>query len=153
MLVLGWNRYLREKEKNDLNSSQGRAKRTIRLPVRSRWKRRNTGNSSILFFSLFTLLECLTGSTLLVSAQKTMEMQYREVGDAFEAMMLQHFYRQLKESSRTLQVGDENPFAPSNAELIFESMRDDIVIGKMAGSRPLGISDMVVKQLKGSNSK
>lgn len=151
--ILGWKGHFNEKERFFLNSSQGRAKRKVRLPVQLRRKRQYAGSSSILFFSKVTFLWCLCLNGPWAKAEAPinpeLEKQYRAIGDSFEAMMLQNFYRQMKNSNRVVGLGDDSPFAPSNGEQIFEAMRDDLVIGKMADQHPLGISDLVVRQLKG----
>jgi len=80
--------------------------------------------------------------------QPSMAEQYRQVGDAYESMMVNHFYGQLK-SSQGMWVDPDSPFAPSNGEKIFQSMHDQLVMENVAKRRPFGVSDLVVQQLEG----
>ena len=123
-----------------LNSSQGQPKR----PDCERRKRHATGNFSIQSFNLIVLLAGLMSAGLAANEEEAQ----RKLGDAYEAMMLQKMYSQMQ-AANSINGNDPNgPFAPSNAEKIFQSMRDEIVIQSLAKRRPLGVSDMVVRQLQ-----
>jgi Rod binding domain-containing protein len=63
--------------------------------------------------------------------------------------MLRNLYTQMQTANGIGESDPDSPFAPSNAERIFRSMRDEIVIQSLAKRRPLGVSDMVVRQLQG----
>lgn|GEM_PF-1212876 len=154
-----------------LNSSQGLPKRTDR----ERRMRHATGNSSIHLFyqnngaserpaegprvlSIINLL-LLTGSlisggglfALDSSFNKAPVKQpenkvYRQIGDAYEGLLLKQMYAVMKPPTDT---SPGNIFAPSNGEKIFEGMRDDMMLDAMSKNHLLGISDMVVRQLEG----
>lgn len=140
-----------------LNSSQGKPKRTNR-ECRMRY---TYGSSSIQLLSKVFLAVVIIFSTAsnansdvgqsaepLVQKQKSMKEQYRQVGDAYEAMMVKHLYGQLT-SSQSMWIDKDSPFAPSNGEKIFKSMYDQLVMDNVAKRRPLGVSDLVVQQLEG----
>jgi Rod binding domain-containing protein len=55
----------------------------------------------------------------------------------------------MRASSELVKMGDDNPFAPSNAEKIFRSMREQEMIESLAKTGPLGVKKMVVDRLKG----
>ncbi len=138
---------------NGLISSQGTPERTSRVArsargLRMRRKRLKTGNSSIqLFFSVALVLCAIGVGTKGVRANDgppTMQ----SVGDSFEAMMLSHLYTQLRQTSRLLNVGDDNPFAPSRAEMIYRSMSEDEMLKSLAKRQPLGFGNLVVRQLQ-----
>lgn len=65
----------------------------------------------------------------------------KEVCNEFEAIMLQGLYKQMK---ATVPKGDLTE--KSSARSMFEDMLDDELM-KEAGSRGMGISDMMYKQL------
>jgi Rod binding domain-containing protein len=75
------------------------------------------------------------------------EETQRRLGDAYETMMLQKLYDQMRSSSGIGEV-EEGPFAISHAEKIYRGMLDENMIQELAKRRPLGISDMVVRQLQ-----
>jgi Rod binding domain-containing protein len=125
-----------------LNSSQGQPKR----PDCERRMRHATGNFSIQTFNRGLLIASLTSAGALAN-----EAAYREVGDAYEALMLRNLYTQMQTANGIGEADPDSPFAPSNAERIFRSMRDEIVIQSLAKRRPLGVSDMVVRQLQGKS--
>ena len=135
-----------------------------------RRKRHETGNSSIYFFGhffhvpslnrvssgLLTSILLLAGGFLapLAWADRALgadekNAKIRQVGDDFEAMMLQRMQESMEKSQGLLQVGDDNPFAPSNAETIYRSMLTQMVTQKLAKERPLGVGNMVERQLRG----
>jgi len=124
-----------------LNSSQGQPKR----PDCERRMRHATGNFSIQPFNLGVLLAGLTS----ISSLANQEAAYRQLGDAYEAMMLRNLYSQMQTANSITANDPDSMFAPSNAEKIFQSMKDEIVIQSLAKRRPLGISDMVVNRLQG----
>ncbi len=145
-----------------LNSSQGTPKRTDRECR----MRHATGSSSIQFFHQFFHQFFLQFFFLAMMAlglpgvamgmqenhplqdKASMSEQYRQVGDAYESMMMQHFYGQLK-GSQDIWTDKDSPFAPSNGEKIFQSMYDQLIMENVAKRRPLGVSDLVVQQLEG----
>lgn len=157
-----------------LNSSQGRPKRTDRVCR----KRHATGNFSIqLKFSPLnlSLAVSLLGLTLSLfsnslSAQISEQIseqineqgrnesalieapsenpEYRQVGDAFENMMMQNLYQQMRRS-RDVFSDQQGMFAPSNGEKIFRSMQEQQMMEALSKRRPLGVSDLVVRQLEG----
>ncbi len=101
--------------------------------------RRAAGNSSIQLLTL-----------ALAVAMTPEQQQIRAVGDAFESLMLQRLYDQMKSANQLLNSGDDSPFAPGRGEEIFQGMRDEMMLKATAQRRPLGISDMVVRQLGGA---
>lgn len=116
-----------------------------------RRKRHETGNSSI---SLLSVLMCALGliPTLgrgEVTAQqpKSEAAQIEQLGDDFEAMMLQLLFKQMQQSSEF--ANGDGPFAPSSAEKIFRGMKDEEMVKKIAGGRPLGFGDTVVRHIRG----
>lgn len=139
-------------EVKDLNSSQGQPKRTDR---ESRM-RHATGNSSIQSFKspffrwganlLLTLVGLNMGGVLSAGEKTSENKVYRQIGDAYEGLMLRQMYQAMKASTG---LSSDNPFAPSNGEKIFQSMLDDRMLDEMSKNHPLGISDMVVRQLEG----
>lgn len=64
-------------------------------------------------------------------------------------MMMQLLFQQMQAGSVVENDGEENPFAPSRAEKIYRSMRDQQMMKALAGRRSLGVGDMVVRSLKG----
>jgi len=82
-------------------------------------------------------------------APKVSDSQAKEIGDQFEALMLQRVYEEMERSQRLLNAGDDNPFAPSNAEMIFRSMLTSELQKGLARNRPLGVGRLVERQLKG----
>ncbi len=130
-----------------LNSSQGKRERVRRdFGLLSRMLQ-STGNSSIHFlnFILFTFV----GVCSFPVHSMTREESLRYVGDGYESMMLGMLYEQMKKSQDLMDDSPDNPFAPSGAEKIFRSLRDRHLVESIAKQRPLGVSDLVVKSLKG----
>ncbi len=142
-----------------LNSSQGTPERTLRGKL---WKERRmreiatTENSSICFLKgLCRVLRQKLGGTLLAgtlvvtgSAWGNQQEAIRRVGDQFEGMMLQHLYSQLKSGNESLMNSNEDSlFRPSNGERIFRAMQDEIVLNQLAKRRPLGMGNLVERQL------
>lgn len=83
------------------------------------------------------------------AAAPSREEQLQQVGNEFEAMMMQLLFQQMQASSIVETDGGENPFAPSHAEKIYRSMQDQQMMQTLAGRRSLGVGDMVVRSLKG----
>ncbi|MEO5666536.1 MAG: rod-binding protein [Bdellovibrionota bacterium] len=125
-----------------LNSSQGQPKR----PDCERRKRHATGNFSIQPFNRSALLVGLLSTGVLAANN---EAGYRQVGDAYEALMLRNLYTQMQQANSMGDDDPDNQFAPSNAEKIFRGMRDEVMIQSLAKRRPLGVSDMIVRRLQG----
>lgn len=140
-----------------LNSSQGKTKpRLVTATELSECKmHRITESSSIRFFiySLIALVAlALFAHRSEAAAHPTreqIEAQYDAIGAGFEVLMLNHLYKQMRESSEIVKMGDDNPFAPSNAEKIFRSMQEQTMVESLAQSGPLGVKKMVVDRLKG----
>ena len=134
--------------KKGLYSSQGTPEETER-PAQSEsechgWylslqKRFKAGNSSIHLF------------VLLAATVVTPDPRIRQIADGFEAMMLNQLYGQMRKSNQIIGEGDDNPFAPSHAEMIYRSMQEDQMIQQMAPHRPLGLGNLVEKQLTGKS--
>ena len=122
-----------------------------RLEVRR--KRHKSGNSSTQFFSIlglgFLALVGFSPPTMASEIQGAKD-PIDTVAESFEAMMLQQLYAQMQKSNRVLNVGEDNPFAPSSAELIFREMQDQQMLQGVAQRRPLGVADMVARQLRGT---
>lgn len=139
-----------------LNSSQGKPKpRLETAKVLSKcMMHRITESSSIrilLILSLFVLgfLYAKHSNANPLNTKEQLEAQYEAVGTGFESMMLNHLYKQMRESNELVKMGDQNPFAPSNAEKIFRSMKDAEMIESLAKTGPLGVKKMVIDRLKG----
>lgn len=127
----------------------GNTGRTRRPEFQQRRKRHVTGNSSI---SLFFQLSALVASTVAVAANVAPapgQDPVRKVGDDFESMMLDFMFQQLRNSESL--AGPDNPFAPSGGEKIFRAMRDQEMMKAIAGQRPLGVGNMVERQLRGQS--
>jgi hypothetical protein len=127
-------------DQKGLNSSQGLPKRTDRECR----MRHATGNSSIHLFNRSIFVMGLLSMGVFAN-----EAQYRAVGDAYEALMLRHLYQTMQDANGINQQDPDNMFAPSNGERIFRAMQDELVVQGLAQRRPLGVSDMVVRQLQG----
>ncbi len=143
-----------ESTKNVLNSSQGTPERTQRGLFKLRLRRmriqERTENSSIhLFFVFAVVLLTLVPVKVLATNAERREAQIQQVADDFEGMMLQFMYGQMQRANQEINAGDDNPFAPSNGEKIFRAMQDEIVMRQLAKRRPIGMGDMIARQLKG----
>jgi Rod binding domain-containing protein len=141
-----------------LNSSQGKAKPGLVTATElSECKMHRIAESSSIRFFVYAVLAiaCFIALTHNASAQKGLptreqiEAQYEQVGISFEAMMLNNLYKQMRESNELVKMGDDNPFAPSNAEKIFRSMRETEMVDSLAKTGPLGVKKIVVDRLKG----
>ena len=71
-----------------------------------------------------------------------------EVGDNFEGLMLQRMYSQMVQSQRVLSQDDGNPFSPSNAEMIYRGMSEEVMLKELAKRRPLGMGKLVTRELR-----
>ncbi len=77
--------------------------------------------------------------------------RYKEVGDQYEAFMMQRLYDQMQQSNRLVEAGDtNNPFAPSHAEMVWRGMLNEQIMKNLAPRRQLGIGDLVERQLNGN---
>ena len=65
-----------------------------------------------------------------------------------EAMMLAQLLGQMRKSAQLVNPGDDNPFAPSHAEMIFRSMTDQQIVENLAAKRPLGFGNLVERRLE-----
>jgi hypothetical protein len=144
-----------------------------------RKQRHNTGSSSIrsFYFSIFTqvrdiwrescqmiVLGLSCAAIILATAKVSADGEtlrappsvaapardpIEAAGDDFEGMMLQLLYNQMVQGNRILSQGEDNPFAPSHAEMVFKSMQDQAMMQQLAQSRPLGVGSLVARQLRG----
>lgn len=131
-----------------LFSSQGTPERSERGYLRR--MRSLTKNSSIhLFFLLIVILLAMRGTQVFAANAEGTEAKIQAVGDDFEALMLQRLFGQMRAANQLVNSGDNNPFAPSHAEMIFRGMQEQAMMKQLAARRPLGIGNMVVRQLKG----
>lgn len=117
-----------------------------------RWKRPVFRNSSTQFFrsTRVALLLLVVASVMWAEVSKA-KPEHSQVAENFEALMLSHLYSQIENSGRWVDVGDENPFAPTQAQRIFEGFRNQEMLKVLAARRPLGVADMVQRQLSGQN--
>lgn len=150
-----------------LVQGQGWLKLTQNQELEVRRKRHKTESSSIqLFYNYFGTIKGLTASALvcvmLLSPRFAQAGELglsltppakpdpvEAVGDQFEGMMLQLLYNQMLQANQIVKPGDDNPFAPSNGEMIFRSMQQDGMMQQLAQRRPLGIGSLVARQLRG----
>lgn len=143
-----------------LNSSKANQELEVRR------KRHKTEGSSIHSFSQIfgtikfpTRLVCAAaifvaahfvtaGEVAARRPQAPIQDQIEAVGDEYEGYMLQMLYNQMLESNQIVKQGDDNPFAPSNGEMIFRSMQQQVMMQQMAKRRPLGFGSLVARQLR-----
>ncbi|MBP7844511.1 MAG: rod-binding protein [Proteobacteria bacterium] len=133
-----------------LNSSQGTRKRKVfeRFGLFRHMMCRIAGNSSIQ--SLIIILTLGGNLRAQENPQSlTRQQQYEKIGSAFESIFLQQLYSQMKMSGDSMNESASNLFRKSNAEKIFESMRDQAFLEQVARQNPIGIKDLVVRQLEG----
>lgn len=116
--------------------------------LQQRRKRHEPGNSSIQLFVL-VLAGLLPAVGQTAERDLGADPRVEQVGNDFEALMLGHLYRQMSEAQGFMDEGRDNPFKPSPAEKIFRAMREDEMVKRIAVTRPLGVGDMVVRQLQG----
>lgn len=139
------------------NSSQG----TKELEVLKKfWLFRHTmcckaesSSIQLLIIATFAVAFFLpySSSAQMQSQLKTRQQQIEGVGEAFEAMYLQRLLQQMRSSNDIIGDSKENPFRKSNAEKIFQSMLDQDLVKNMASQNPIGIKDLVVRQLTGKS--
>lgn len=148
----------KKRSEKRLNSSQGKTKPGLLTAtgLSECMMHRITESSSIRFFVYAILvLATLIFSSTEINAQKApltreqIEAQHEAVGNGFEALMLNNLYTQMRNSNELVKMGDNNPFAPSNAEKIFRSMREQEMIESLAKTGPLGVKKMVIDRLQG----
>jgi hypothetical protein len=136
-----------------LNSSQGTRKTKVferfRLLARHMMCRA-AGNSSIQSFLLSACALCFTCTSAAQSATSR-DAQIQEVGSAFETIFLHQIYNQMKATQEMWNQSEGSHFKKSNGERIFESMRDQVLLEKMSRQNPIGIKDLVVRQLEGKS--
>jgi len=141
-----------DSSKKRLNSSQGNPYEAY---ICQRRKRHESGNSSICFLSLVLLFAGFLTATVSRAQEPvrrlTQDQQIRQTGDAFEALMLQRLQENMERAQGLMEPGEDNPFAPSAAEKIYRGMMREHVTKDLAKRRPLGIGDMVERQLRGQS--
>lgn len=141
---------IQRSSKNWLNSSQGKPYEAC---ICQRRKRHESGNSSIQLFLLALVPLFFLGAGFLTmparAERASQDEQIRQTGDAFEAMMLTRMQESMEKSQGMLEPGESNPFAPSHAEMIYRGMLREHVMKDMAKRRPLGIGNLVERQLRG----
>ncbi|HVJ66043.1 MAG TPA: rod-binding protein [Bdellovibrionota bacterium] len=147
-----------KRSENSLNSSQGKTKpgpETVTGLSECKMHRITESSSirfliyTLIFLSAMAFLSVRSHAARSMPTREQIEAQYDQVGTGFEAMMLNNLYSQMRASSELVKMGDDNPFAPSNAEKIFRSMREQEMIESLAKTGPLGVKKMVVDRLKG----
>jgi len=84
-------------------------------------------------------------------SQEAPQSPEERVGEAFESLMLQRLLTQMRTSSQVFSEGEDNPFRASNAERIFQSMQDQEIAKSLARQNPIGIKQIVVRQLTGKS--
>jgi Rod binding domain-containing protein len=82
---------------------------------------------------------------------QTQHEKIQELGAQWESIFLQQMYQQMKATHEGWNQEPNSLFKKSNAEKIFESMRDQKIFEKMGRQNPIGISDLVVRQLEGKS--
>lgn len=158
--VLGSNDSRMESKKRSekrLNSSQGKTKPgLVTATGLSECKMHRITESSSIRFFIYALIAVIAAEIFSWSVhaatqptRQQIEAQYEAVGTSFEALMLNNLYTQMREASEIVKMGDDNPFAPSNAEKMFRSMKDQEMVEKLAKTGPLGVKKMVIDRLKG----
>lgn len=101
-----------------------------------------TGNSSIQLLVYLGLF-----AATVVLARDRID----EAAEGFEALMVNRLYQQMSASGRLLQPGDDNPFAPSSAEMIYRGMYEEEILKGLASHGALGVKDLVARQLRGQS--
>ena len=76
-------------------------------------------------------------------AAEKRDKELRKACEGFEAMFLNMMYRQMRAT-----VPENTLFGESNALKIFQDMRDDELMKKVAAGGGIGIADMMYQQLK-----
>lgn len=76
-------------------------------------------------------------------AAEKRDKELKKACEGFEAMFLNMMYRQMRAT-----VPENTLFGESNALKIFQDMRDDELMKKVAAGGGIGIADMMYKQLK-----
>lgn len=76
-------------------------------------------------------------------AAEKRDKELKKACEGFEAMFLNMMYRQMRAT-----VSENTLFGESNALKIFQDMRDDELMKKVAAGGGIGIADMMYKQLK-----
>jgi len=108
-------------------------------------------NSSIQLFIFTLLVGFFISPHVVAQGQLSQMQQIEQVGESFEAMYLQRLLQQMRTSNELYADSQDNPFKKSNAERIFQSMLDQDLVKKMASQNPIGIKEMVVRQLTGKS--
>lgn len=136
---------------------------TLNQGLDVRRKRHKTEGSSIQSFDFVTFLAPAIVRTSVIllaifafqagagevrsSAKKSAD-PVESVADDFEGMMLHFLYNQMVQGQKIVEQGDNNPFAPSNGELIYKSMQEQVMMQQLAKRRPLGFGSLVARQLR-----
>ena len=144
--ILGWN----FKGLRRFKFLPGNTGRTQCEPMwqQQRRKRHETGNSSINL--LLALAVMAVGLTAKAGPGASVEQaKIEQLGNDFEAMMLQFLFNQLQQNNALMDAGEDSPFAPSPAKQIFRGMRDEEMVKRVAETRPLGFGDTVVRHIRG----
>ncbi len=145
--ILGWNFDISSRRFKFLPGNTGRTECKPTW-LQQRRMRHETGNSSINLFVFLALLA--VGTVSRAAGRDAVEKaKIEQLGDDFEAMMLQFMFNQLQQNGQFMDTSEDNPFAPSQGEKIFRGMRDEEMIKRLAGSRPLGFGDTVVRHIRG----
>jgi Rod binding domain-containing protein len=97
------------------------------------------------------MTQFLTVSLLAAPTNSENSRKVEEVANNFEALLLNQLYSQMENAGRWVDVGDDNPFAPTQAQKIFEGFRNQEVLKNLAARRPLGVAVHVERQLTGQN--
>lgn len=82
-------------------------------------------------------------NTLDDAAMAKRDKELKEACEGFEAMFLNMMYRQMRAT-----VPEDPLFGESHGQKIFQDMRDDELMKKVAAGGGIGIADMMYKQLK-----
>ncbi|SHK54310.1 flagellar protein FlgJ [Selenomonas ruminantium] len=77
------------------------------------------------------------------AAMAKRDKELKEACEGFEAMFLNMMYRQMRAT-----VPEDSLFGESHGQKIFQDMRDDELMKKVAAGGGIGIADMMYKQLK-----
>lgn len=129
------------------DSSQGETGETD-VPRCGQRRMRRTGNPSIHLF-LFLALGFVSCTPVLAKPAPLSKVE--QVGNDFEALMLNFYFEQMAKSQGIESDDPNNPFAPSSGEKIFRAMQRESMLKNLATGRPLGYGDLVVRQLKGQS--
>ena len=89
-------------------------------------------------------LQAANGTSTADTAQAAaQDKKLRDACAGFEEMFMEIMYKQMRET-----VPEDSLFGNSNANKIFESMRDSELMKQAAASGGVGLADMLYKQMK-----